>query len=201
MTIRPLIGNPFGNQTDLSYTGSKGDIRLMTTIGDVLMVFGAIALISFSLFCSMVLFTLLLPARAAKMAHQLDTATARTIAIGAGIFIPVLAVIILLAALPLPVAKITALFIGLAFLGCAALGGTGLTRLLSDRIRSSSSEGTMSMLQTTSRAAGLIVGVFNIPLLGWFFLAPLFLFASLGSFAHGFLNSRVKEIPWQSSES
>lgn len=172
----------------------------MTTIGDVLMVFGGIALISLSLFCSMVLFTLLLPARAAKMAHRLDTAPGRTVAVGAAVFAPVLLLVLVLASVALPLAKISALFLALAFLGCAALGGSGLTRLLADRIRASSSQETMPMLQSTARSAGLIVGVLNIPLLGWLFLAPLFLFASLGSFIHGFLQSRSADISWPANE-
>lgn len=172
----------------------------MTTIGDVLMVFGAIALFSISLFCCMVMFTLLLPARAAKMAHRLDTSPGKTIAAGAAVFLPVLFAVLALASLPLPLAKITALFLALAFLGCAALGGCGLARLLSDRIRSSSAGVEMPMLQSIARASALIVGVLNIPLLGWLFLAPLFLFASLGSFIHGFVTARRSEAPWPAGD-
>ncbi len=173
----------------------------MTTIGDVLMVFGAIALISLTLFCSMILFTLLLPARAAKMAHQLDNATGKTIAIGAGIFIPILSVIFILAAIPSPLTKGIALLLAMAFLGCAALGGAGLTRLACDRLRSASDNQSLGMLPATTRAAALVVGAINIPLFGWFFLAPLLLFASVGSFAHGFLNHRVPVTPWEHNKS
>lgn len=173
----------------------------MTTIGDVLMVFGAIALISLTLFCSMVLFTLLLPARAAKMAHQLDNATGKTIAVGAGIFIPVFAVIFILAAMPSPVSKITALILTMAFLSCAALGGAGLTRLAADRLRSASDNQSLGILPATTRAAALVVGALNIPLLGWLFLTPLMLFASIGSFAHGFLSRRIPNSPWEPNKS
>jgi uncharacterized membrane protein len=180
---------------------TKEKFRPMTTIGDVLMVFGAIALISLTLFCSMVLFTLLLPARAAKMAHQLDSATGKTIAVGAGIFIPVFGLIFILAAMPSPVTKVIALIIAMAFLGCAALGGAGLTRLAADRLRSASDNQSLGILAATTRAAALVVGALNIPLLGWMFLTPLMLFASIGSFAHGFLSRRVPTSPWEPNKS
>ena len=173
----------------------------MTTIGDVLMVFGGIALFSLSLFCGMVFFSILLPARAAKMAHQLDNNPGRTIAIGAGLLTPAIFLIVLLAALPIQLTKILALFLTLAFLGCAAVGGAGLTRLTTDRIRSSAENGAMALFPATVRAAGLIIGALNIPFLGWFFFAPIILFASVGSFAHGFLSRRAVETPWQRAES
>lgn len=173
----------------------------MTTIGDVLMVFGGIALFSISLFCGMVLFSILLPARAAKMAHQLDHSPGRTIAIGAALLTPAIFLIVLLAAVPNQLAKIISLFLALALLGCAAIGGSGLTRLTTDRIRSSAENGAMALFPATIRAAGLIIGALNIPLLGWFLFAPMLLFASVGSFAHGFLSRRAINTPWQGAES
>jgi hypothetical protein len=173
----------------------------MTTIGDVLMIFGAIALISISLFCGMVLFTLLLPTRAAKMANFLDHSPGQTLGIGSAIVIPTLTLILILASLHNPAIKVLALLVLLVFLGCAALGGAGLTRLVAERIRNSSQNETLSMLGSSTRAAGLIVGAVNIPLLGWMFLAPLFLCVSIGSFAQGYLSRKSVEVPWQSANS
>lgn len=169
----------------------------MTTIGDVLMVFGAIALLSFSLLAALVLLTILLPVHSAKMANRIETLPGRTLLAGASITLPALIVIVVMANLPNPATKLLALFSLFVLLACAALGAAGIVRLASDRIKNTAND--VTHYGSVTRAAGLVVGAANIPLVGWFVFAPLFIFASVGLFVNGFLTRRNPATPWDAA--
>lgn len=169
----------------------------MTTIGDVLMVFGAIALISFSLFAAMVLVSILFPLQSAKMANRLETRFGKTLLIGASITLPALLGIVVMANVPNPAIKLVALFAFFALMASAALGAAGIVRLTSDRVKNTATD--VSHYGSTTRASFLIISALNIPFIGWFVFAPLFLFASVGLFMNGFLSRRSPVTPWDSA--
>lgn len=166
----------------------------MTTIGDVLLIFGGILAVAFATWATMVLSTLLFPVRSAVMAQRLETSIGKTIGVGASVAIPALALILVLASLPDPLSKITALVLFFLFLGIAALGSGGVVRYASDRVRQTS--GDVSVYGSTTRAGILLVGAINVPFFGWMFVAPLVLLASLGCFVAGFVGGRPTPAPW-----
>ncbi|MBL1150656.1 MAG: hypothetical protein AKCLJLPJ_00938 [Fimbriimonadales bacterium] len=79
---------------------------------------------------------------------------------------------------PLPALKLMALLGYCAFALVAALGGSAIARVLADRM--TRSDPHFSRVGALGRAAGLIVASCILPVVGWFVLAPIVLFFSIG---------------------
>lgn len=166
-------------------------------IGDVLFAFGILVATSATLWCATVFAALVYPARAAQMAARLSARPMATGWVGASIVLPLLTLALILAQVPAPIAKVLALILLLAMALVAALGSGGIVRMVADRLRAGSPD--LSMLGAAMRGAGLLIGMANIPVLGWFVIAPSLLILSTGLFAQG-LFGRAVAVPWESIE-
>lgn len=151
----------------------------MTTIGDVLLIFTLLTVSGLSLWGTMVATALIFPFRAAKYSQTLQNRGWSPIIAGFFLLIPALILILFLASVPNPVVKLLALLMLMVLLATAAIGGSGQVRLLADRVKASS--GDISNYGAVTRASAMIILIFNIPVLGWFLMAPLSLMAGLGS--------------------
>ncbi len=151
----------------------------MTTIGDILLILMIVTVSSLSLWGTMVATCLLFPYKAARLAQTVERRPVTTIVTGFFMIVPAVIVILALANVPNPAVKLLALLGLMIFLLVAAVGASGQIRLLADRIKSTSGE--MKMFPALGRAAAIMILVLNIPLVGWFLMAPLSLMAGIGS--------------------
>ena len=156
----------------------------MTTIGDVLMVFGGALAVSFALWAFVVITTLVFPVQSARMARKVESSLWKMVGAGLLISLPVLVLATILASMPSPVTKFAGFLVYMAFLGVVSVGAGGIVRPIAERIRETSPD--VSVYGATTRAGMLFVAALNVPLVGWFVLAPLAIAASAGCFAVGF---------------
>ncbi|MDI9639920.1 hypothetical protein QPK87_19720 [Kamptonema cortianum] len=166
----------------------------MTTIGDVLMIFGGLLALGFTMWGTIVLTTILSPARAARMANRLKDKFWANLLTGAFVTLPVVVLVLVLANVPAPVVKILAVVFAVIFLVCATIGAAGAVRLGADSIRGASPN--IGMYESTSRAAILLISAINVPFFGWFLGAPVLLFSSIGCFVNSLRSGRQLPEPW-----
>lgn len=158
----------------------------MTTLGDVLLIFGGSLAVSFALWAFVVITTLAFPVQSARMARKVESSLWKMVGAGLLISLPVLTVATILAALPNPLTKFIGFVIYMAYLGVVAVGAGGIVRPIAERIRETSPD--VSVYGATTRSGMLFVAALNVPLVGWFVLAPLAIAASAGCFAVGFFS-------------
>ncbi len=166
-----------------SQTTSGGGLitarRFPLTFGDVL---GAVALlvgICVSAWTTLVLFSLLFPARAARAASSIRTSAGSMGLRGFGIALVVVVAILALAQYQLPITKLAITGILLALLSLAALGASGLAMLAADRVLEN--EPNLSPYAALMRGAALVVVPGLLPVFGWFLVAPAMLFVGIGA--------------------
>lgn len=151
----------------------------MTTIGDVLMIFGGIVLASFALWGLMVLSAVIFPKRSLAIAQRIETSIGKSIWTGVGVFVPALMLILIFANLPSPATKVISLLLALIVLLAAAVGAGGLVTWTSQRLGASSG---FSQYGSLTRASMLWVTALNVPFFGWFLVGSIVLILGLGSF-------------------
>lgn len=151
----------------------------MTTIGDVLMVFGGAAALGLGAWCLVILVNLLLPAVALRAAEGFQTRAASQLGVGVLVGLPMVLAGLVLLNLPLPVLKLAGVVVIAAMLSLAALGFAGLARLCGERVGREG--GAKTSYEGLAKGTFVLVGVCLFPLLGWFLFAPLGLFASIGA--------------------
>lgn len=151
----------------------------MTTIGDILLVLMTVTVTGLALWGTMVASALLFPVKSARLARTLESRTLASLLTGFFVTVPFFILTVILANVPMPLAKLVALFGFMVFVAVAAVGGSGQVRLLADRIRNTYAD--LPMYGALSRAAAVMVLVLNIPLVGWFLMAPLSMMAGIGA--------------------
>jgi hypothetical protein len=152
------------------------------TIGDALTVVSVFAALGFSIWACSILATLLAKDRVTRAKDRLVAAPGRSMF--AGVLFGVLwtALFMTILGIPNPITKI----IGIIGLGClgslAAVGLGGIATLVAERIGEVDPQfGSFAGLV---RGATLVVLATITPLIGWFFLGPIALFASIGAGLH-----------------
>ncbi|MBS1710015.1 MAG: hypothetical protein JSS65_14985 [Armatimonadetes bacterium] len=163
----------------------------MTTIGDVLMVFGGLLALAGTTWAAIVLAALLFPGRTASAAQELEDRAGRVWWVGLVATFVALSVAFVLVSLPLPLVK----FLGFCLLGghisLAVVGAAGLTRLLGKQIKGAG--GPAENFGAFLRGAGLLVGACSIPLFGWLFLSPVVLVMGTGAGLRSFFPAKAPE--------
>jgi hypothetical protein len=150
----------------------------MTTIGDVLMVFGGAVALGFGAWCLVMLVNLLFPQQALKAAEAFANRAPAQIGLGAIVGLPTVLFALVLLNLPLPIAKLAGVVVLVAVVMVASLGFAGLAKLCGERVTSQG--GAKHHYEALAKGTLLLVGAGLFPLIGWFVLAPLGLLASIG---------------------
>ncbi|MCU0316806.1 MAG: hypothetical protein MUC92_09455 [Fimbriimonadaceae bacterium] len=152
----------------------------MTTIGDNLLFFGSLSLISLTLWGTLLLFNILFPAKVSTSAHLVESSPARSILFGFLYSLPVLIITLILVNAPSPVIKLLAGLLFVAFVLCACVGMAGLARMIGLRVQSLHPK--CSALSANGWGASLLVLFCGLPFLGWLILAPVALCLGFGLF-------------------
>lgn len=150
----------------------------MIVLGDVFAVIATL-LASFLTSYAMILgLSLLYPTRSQAAANYLSTNSSK--AFWRGLVIGGISafVLVILAQVPLPLAKLASL-LGFCLLICIAMvGASGITLNMAARLRVM--DPSMSPNAANSRSTMLLVGAGLFPVVGWFLFAPAILLVSLG---------------------
>ena len=148
------------------------------TFGDVLAIALVVVVSVVTLWAGIAAFAVLFSARARAAARGLCDAPGRQIAVGAGFALAAGIVSVILMTKGGPVS-----IVGFALLAAAlsvgVLGSAGLALVVGDRLRAQ--DAALSPLGATLRGAALCVAAGLIPVIGWFFVMPVALLASLGA--------------------
>ena len=142
------------------------------TFGDVLAITLLIVVTVVTLWAGIVAFTVLFSRRAQVAANALTDAPGKQV--GTGVLIALIAGTLSVSLMGRggPIAAVGFAILA-AVLALAVLGSAGLALVVAERIRGLDPK--YSSLSATARGVGLI------PIIGWFFLLPAALFASLGA--------------------
>jgi hypothetical protein len=148
------------------------------TFGDVLSIALMVVLTITTTWAGIVAFSVIFSARARAAATALTDRPGRQVGIGVILFGLAAAGSVSLASKGGPVAIVGFMIIA-AVLAVAVLGSAGLALVVSERLRALDPK--YSALEATARGAGLCVAAGLIPVIGWFFLFPAAVWASLGA--------------------
>ena len=148
------------------------------TFGDVLAITLLIVVTVVTLWAGIVAFTVIFSRRAQVAANALTDAPGKQVGLGIGIFALSALVSVALMSKGGPI-SIIGFAIAASVLAVAVLGSAGLALVVAERIRGL--EPTQSRLTATFQGAALAVAAGLIPVIGWFFLLPAAVFASLGA--------------------
>lgn len=156
------------------------------TFGDVLAITLLIVVTVVTLWAGIVAFTVVFSRRAQVAANALTDAPGKQVGVGAVVALVAGILSVTLMGRGGPVAALGFAILAAA-LAVAVLGSAGLSLVIADRVREL--DARYSRLSATARGAALAVAAGLIPVIGWFFLMPAALFASLGA---GFTAMRAK---------
>ncbi|MBC8143225.1 MAG: hypothetical protein H7Y38_17500 [Armatimonadetes bacterium] len=148
------------------------------TFGDVLAITLLITVTITTLWAGLVAFTVLFSRRAQVAANALKDAPGKQIGIGALIALVAGTISVMLMTAGGPVAMIGFAMLAAA-LALAVLGSSGIALLIAERLQTL--EPGQSRLRGATVGAALAVATGLLPVIGWFFLMPALLFASLGA--------------------
>ena len=164
------------------------------TIGDVLAHALLIAVTIGTLWAGIVAFTVIFSRRAQVAANALVDAPGKHIGIGLGIatVAGIVSVMLLTAGGPVAIVGIAVLAAALAL---AVLGSSGVALIIAERLQTLSPG--QSRLRGAMGGAALAVATGLLPVVGWFFLMPALLMASLGA---GVAALRAKTSPASAPE-
>lgn len=151
----------------------------MTTIGDVLAVIGVVVTVVVSTWALVMTVSMLFGGRATRAQARMEQAPVRTILLGAVMTLVLGFIVAALLNQPNPLGKLIGWVIYLLMLVVTAIGLSGLAGLLARRL--AQMEPSLSPYGTLSRAAFICVIAMLLPIFGWFVVAPLTLFVSLGA--------------------
>ncbi len=164
------------------------------TFGDVLAITLLITVTILTLWAGIVAFTVLFSRRAQVAANALSDAPGKRIGLGALIATIAGTVSVMLMTAGGPVAIIGFAVIAAA-LALAVLGSSGIALLIAERLQTM--EPSQSRLRGATVGAALAVATGLLPVIGWFFLMPVMVVASLGA---GFVALRTKSAPASAPE-
>ncbi len=151
----------------------------MVTLGDVLAVIGIVTASVLSLWALVLAMSLLFGERTSIARTRLEHSPVKVTLLGAVI---ALVIGVLTAALlnqPNGLLKLIGWIIYLLLLVMGAIGFTGLARLVAERLVRL--EPSLTPYAALSRGALFCVLATLVPILGWFLIAPLITFASVGA--------------------
>ncbi|MBC8138047.1 MAG: hypothetical protein H8F28_19370 [Fibrella sp.] len=157
------------------------------TFGDVLAITLLIVVTVVTLWAGIVAFTVVFSRRAQMAANALTDTPGKQIGIGALVALISGTLSVVLMGRGGPIAALGFAILAAA-LAVAVLGSAGLALAIAVRLREL--DARYSPLSATTRGAALAVAAGLIPIIGWFFLMPAALFASLGA---GFTAMRTKK--------
>lgn len=157
------------------------------TFGDVLAITLLIVVTVVTLWAGIVAFTVVFSRRAQVAANALTDAPGKQVGIGAivALITGILSVVLMGRGGPIAALGFAVLAAALAI---AVLGSAGVALVIAVRLRELDTR--YSPLSATTRGAALAVAAGLIPVIGWFFLLPAALLASLGA---GFSAMRAKK--------
>ena len=147
------------------------------TFGDVLTIALMVVLTVVTTWAGIVAFSVLFSSKARAAAAALTAAPGRQIGTGFAVFVVAAIAAVSLMGKGGPLAM-GGFLIAAAVLSVAMLGSSGLALVVSERLRGLDAK--YSALEATSRGAALCVAAGLIPVIGWFFLFPAAVWASLG---------------------
>lgn len=151
----------------------------MVTIGDVLAVIGAILVSVLSLWAMVIALSLLFVERTQRAQRRLERAPGKVTLFGAVTAVVVGGLIVALLNHPHGALKLVGWVMYLALLVITAFGFSGLAGLVAQRL--AQLEPSLTPYGALSRGAMLCVLATLVPLVGWFVVGPLTLFASVGA--------------------
>lgn len=151
----------------------------MTTVGDVLMVFGGVAGFAVGAWCLVLALNMLFPVMCKRSADLVERKGASQLLVGVLVGGPVILFSVALVGNPVPVLKLVGLAGFVALLTVSAVGFAGLANLTGSRVERSA--GATTTYQGLTKGTALLVGACAIPVLGWFVLAPVCMLLNFGS--------------------
>lgn len=167
----------------------------MTTIGDVLAVIGVVVTVVVSTWALVMTVSMLFGGRTMRAQARLEQAPWKTILLGAVMALVLGFIVVALLNQPNPLGKLIGWVIYLLMLVVMAIGLSGLAGLLARHL--AQMEPSLSPYGALSRSAFLCVVATLLPILGWFVVAPLTLFVSLGAGAQAVLERTPPVAPSQ----
>ncbi|MES1228056.1 MAG: hypothetical protein ABUL72_05250 [Armatimonadota bacterium] len=165
----------------------------MTTIGDVLMVFGGVAALGFGAWCLVMVMNLLFPAIASRATGLLQHKGGLHLGIGTLVGLPILLVAFIMLVSPMPLVKVLGIFTALGLLAVGGIGFSGMAKLCSQRVKGFG--GSVNDYQSLTKGTFLLVGACLFPFFGWFVIAPLCLFACIGTGFSAFRRPLAPPVP------
>ncbi len=151
----------------------------MVTIGDVLAVVGVITATVLSLWALVLAMVLLFGKRTESACARIERFPGKVTLRGALVAVVLGLVVAALLNHPNGLFKLVGWVVYLLLLAAGAIGFSGLASLVAQRL--TQVEPSLTPLAALSRAALLCVLATLVPFLGWFVVAPLMGFASLGA--------------------
>ncbi len=151
----------------------------MLYLGDVFAIVVTLTGIFLSVWAMIVGLGLLFDSKVTEAAERIEANPLRQILLGALIAVVPGVLTFAMAVSAFPMLKLLGLIGLLSILLVGVFGAGGIAKVIGKRISSYSPE--TNSFSAYSKGAALMVGSCFVPILGWLFVAPLFLFASLGA--------------------
>ncbi|MBX7133756.1 MAG: hypothetical protein K1X67_13870 [Fimbriimonadaceae bacterium] len=148
-------------------------------IGDVLAVVAGALAICGSAWALLVISAVVFGTRTQHAQGAIERHPWRTLGIGLFGVVVFGTLSVIMAAQPLPLVKLVGTMMYLSLFAVAVVGGGGIAAMIGRRLQPMDS--SMSPFQALTRGSGILVLAGLFPMLGWFVLAPLTLFMSLGA--------------------
>ena len=148
-------------------------------IGDVLAVVAGIFAICGSAWALLVISAVMFGTRTQHAQAAIERYPWRTLGIGILGIVVFGTLSVIMAAQPLPLVKLVGTMMYLTLFAIAVVGGGGIAAMLGRKLQPMDS--SLSPFQALTRGSGILVLAGLFPMLGWFVLAPLTLFMSLGA--------------------
>lgn len=159
------------------------------TLADVLAVATGLAIIGTGFASLTLVLALLVPRRIERAGERIEEKPAGMCARGVALFLLVLLTAGALLKAPGAPLHLLAIALIVSGLTLAAFGGAGLAARLGRRL--SAARGNGSSLSDVLRGAFLLEGAALLPIVGWFVVAPIAFFASLGAGASSLRRPRA----------
>lgn len=151
----------------------------MIVLGDVFAVVATLVSSFLTAVAMIVGLSLLLPDRS-QIASEACTASAgKSFMRGLVVGVPATLLLIVVSSIAVPGAKLTGLLGFCALLMMALIGASGIAWMMADRLRAW--EPKLTRPEAFFRSTMILVGACMLPVVGWFFFAPIILFISVGT--------------------
>lgn len=170
----------------------------MFTIGDILATVAIAVGSGLVIWALGLTMTLLFPETARRAAQHIERRPGKSFLWGVMAIVPLLVLIIVLAAIPSPITRALAAVVACGGLVFATLGLGGLGWLVGDRMHSAAPE--LGWLQARSKGLAVVTIVGMAPVVGWFFTAPIMLILSLGAATRALSRADREEATWPTAQ-